>query len=75
MGFKLLLRFLRLSDVWFYLMRDCLLFDCYMQSVFVEDSAQNLTFFFLSSILAKQPRIKWRNSLHYLQEAPPLHLS
>jgi len=49
-GFKLLLRFLRLSDVWFYLMRDRLLFDCYMQSVFVEDSAQNLTFFFILNL-------------------------
>lgn len=50
MGFKLLLRFLQLSDVWFYLMRDRLLFDCYMQSVFVEDSAQNLTFFFILNL-------------------------
>lgn len=53
MGFKLLLRFLQLSDVWFYLMRDRLLFDCYMQSVFVEDSAQNLTFFFFILNLSK----------------------
>lgn len=43
-----MLRCLQLSDVWFYLMCDCLLFDCYMLSVFVGDSAQNLTFFILN---------------------------
>lgn len=31
-------------------MSDRLLFDCYMQSVFVEDSAQNLTFFFILNL-------------------------